>query len=111
MARFEDTDEFAGAEFVRVDMSGARFRKSDLERVWMRAVSLDGTVIEAVFLATEADHAARKMHLTAEQAGLLARQARAKAVLPFHFSPRYMGREDELRAELEQARGAGASGA
>ena len=71
----------------------------------------DLLVIEAVFLATEADHAARKMHLTAEQAGLLARQARAKAVLPFHFSPRYMGREDELRAELEQARGAGASGA
>jgi hypothetical protein len=28
-------------------------------------------------------------------------------VLPFHFSPRYMGREDELRAELESARAAG----
>jgi ribonuclease Z len=77
-------------------------------RVTRFAADADLLVIEAVFLATESEHAARKMHLTAAQAGALARAARAKAVLPFHFSPRYMGREEELRAELESARAPGA---
>ncbi|HSN40526.1 MAG TPA: hypothetical protein VLT92_10045 [Burkholderiales bacterium] len=33
-----------------------------------------------------------------------ARMARARLVIPFHFSPRYMGCEAELREELEAAR-------
>jgi len=32
--------------------------------------------------------------------------ARARAVVPFHFSPRYADRENDLRNELEAARGA-----
>lgn len=60
--------------------------------------------IETAFLAQEADHAARKLHLTAQQAGHIARAAGAKFVIPFHFSPRYAGREAELRAEVETAR-------
>jgi ribonuclease Z len=80
------------------------YHAENAARIARFAADADLLVIEAVFLATEADHAARKMHLTAAQAGLLARAARAKAVLPFHFSPRYMGREEELRAELEAAR-------
>jgi ribonuclease Z len=87
------------------------YHEANAVRVARFAADADLLVIEAVFLATESDHAARKMHLTAAQAGALARAARAKAVLPFHFSPRYLGREDELRAELEAARGAGAAGA
>ena len=83
------------------------YHEENAARVARFAADADLLVIEAVFLATEADHAARKMHLTAAQAGLLSRAARAKAVVPFHFSPRYMGREDELHAELERARGAG----
>ena len=50
MARFTDTDEFAGAEFVHVDMSRARFVNSTMENAWLRAVYLDGAVIEAMFL-------------------------------------------------------------
>lgn len=50
MARFTDTTEFAGAEFVRVDMSGTRWVDSTLENAWLRAVDLNGAVIEAVFL-------------------------------------------------------------
>ena len=50
MARFADTDEFAGAEFVRVDLSEARIRNSTMEKAWLRAVFLDGAVIEGVFL-------------------------------------------------------------
>jgi ribonuclease Z len=83
------------------------YHEENAARIARFAADADLLVIEAVFLAAEGEHAARKMHLTAEQAGRLARAARAKAVLPFHFSPRYMGREDELRAELESARAAG----
>jgi ribonuclease Z len=83
------------------------YHEENAARIARFAADADLLVIEAVFLAAEGEHAARKMHLTAEQAGWLARAARAKAVLPFHFSPRYMGREDELRAELESARAAG----
>ena len=45
----------------------------------------------------------RKNHLTAAQAGRIARLARAKAVRPFHFSPRYEGREAELVDEVRVA--------
>ena len=75
-------------------------------RIARLAADADLLFIESVFLSSEAQHAARKLHLTAEQAGRIARAARAKAVIPFHFSPRYLGRETELRAELERARGA-----
>ena len=78
-----------------------------LGRITLRlAADADLLFIECVFLSSEADHAARKFHLTAAQAGRIARAARAKAVIPFHFSPRYLGREAELRAELERARAA-----
>lgn len=61
--------------------------------------------IESVFLEEDAAHAARKHHLTAHQAGAIARAAGARMVIPFHFSPRYSGRIDELRRELATAWG------
>ena len=73
-------------------------------RIAALAAAADLLFIECVFLDEDAGHAARKFHLTARQAGLLARAACAKQVVPFHFSPRYTGREAELRAELERAR-------
>jgi ribonuclease Z len=57
--------------------------------------------IEAVFLDADGAHAQRKQHLTARQAGRLARLSGAHDVIPFHFSPRYTGREAELVAELQ----------
>lgn len=59
--------------------------------------------IEAVFLHEDLDHAERKAHLTAHQSGAIARAARAKIAVPFHFSPRYLGRDDELRREFESS--------
>ena len=64
---------------------------------------VDVLFIESVFLDEDAEHGARKNHLTAGQAGRIARLAHAKSVQPFHFSPRYEGRESELVAELERA--------
>jgi ribonuclease Z len=72
-------------------------------RIAALAADADQLFIESVFLDEDADHAARKFHLTARQAGTIARAARAKLVTAFHFSPRYIGRETELRAELDAA--------
>ncbi len=64
---------------------------------------VDVLFIECVFLDEDAAHAARKNHLTAGQAGRIAHAARARTVQPFHFSPRYEGREPELLAEMKAA--------
>lgn len=63
----------------------------------------DVLFIESVFLDEDAAHGARKNHLTAGQAGRIARAARARSVQPFHFSPRYEGREAELVAQVRSA--------
>ena len=59
--------------------------------------------MEATFLHTEAATAKKKCHLTARQAGWLAREARVKELVPIHFSPRYADREQSLREEARTA--------
>jgi len=73
-------------------------------RITALAEGADLLFIECVFLEEDADRAARTCHLTARQAGTLARSARARRAVPFHFSPRYTGREQVLRGEFEAAR-------
>lgn len=82
----------------------------NLRRIVELARGADVLLIESVFLDEDAAHAARKFHLTARQAGDIARAAAAGQVIPFHFSPRYAGREAELRWELDQAFRGGQSG-
>lgn len=64
---------------------------------------VDVLFIESVFLHEHVEHAQRKNHLTARQAGSIARQIGARAVASFHFSPRYEGRGAELQTELAAA--------
>jgi ribonuclease Z len=63
----------------------------------------DVAFIEAVFLEQDREHAERKAHLTAAQAGAIARAAGVKAAVPFHFSTRYFPEEQPLRDEFELA--------
>jgi ribonuclease Z len=69
--------------------------------VFLRGADL--LFIEAVFLDADRIHAEHKAHLTARAAGEIARAAEVKAAVPFHFSPRYLGREQELRQEFAHA--------
>lgn len=90
------------------DMS---YQKENAERIAALAQDAELLFIECVFLDEDADRAARTCHLTARQAGGLARAARARRAVPFHFSPRYTGREQELLDEFEAAhKGLAASG-
>ncbi len=59
--------------------------------------------IECAFMQEHSDIAAGRNHLTAHQAGSIAKAARAKQVIPIHFSPRYSDREQALRAEVNAA--------
>jgi len=63
----------------------------------------DPLYIETPFLDEDAAHAAAKYHLTAGQAGRLAREAGVKRLVPFHFSPRYLGQDARLRQEAQDA--------
>ena len=67
------------------------------------AKDADILFIEATFLHADAAIAAERGHLTALQAGTLARQAGAKRLATLHYSPRYQGRGEHLAREAELA--------
>jgi ribonuclease Z len=100
--------ELKGAlEFVRGQkvayVTDVAFHAANVDRIVALAQGADTLFIESVFLEADAGHATLKQHLTARQAGTIARLAAVRSVVPFHFSPRYAGREAALRAELEGA--------
>jgi ribonuclease Z len=59
--------------------------------------------IEAAFAEADTALAAARAHLTTTTAGRLAREAGVRRVEPFHFSPRYQGREEQMLAEVMAA--------
>ena len=80
-----------------------RYTEANVQALEELLAGVDLLFIECVFMQSDADHAARKNHLTAQQAGTIARRVGAHAVVPLHFSPRYEGRGAELVAELHAA--------
>lgn len=80
-------------------VTDARYDQGNLEKIANLADCSDILYIEAVFLDEDRLQAMKKHHLTARQAGEIGRMARAKAIVPFHFSPRYSGREEKLERE------------
>jgi len=80
-----------------------RYTEANVRTLAELFADADVLFIESVFLDEDSEHGVRKNHLTAAQAGRIARLARAKAVRPFHFSPRYEGREAELVDEVRVA--------
>jgi len=83
------------------------YHEENARRIAELAAGADVLFIETPFLEQDAARAASRFHLTARQAGLLARRAAVKTVIPFHFSPRYDDAGAALRSEMARAFGAG----
>jgi ribonuclease Z len=65
----------------------------------------DSLFIETAFTHEEEQRAAEKYHLTARQAGWLAREAGVRRLIPFHFSPKHTEEADRLVREAMEAFG------
>lgn len=85
-----------------VYVSDCRGTVSNLEKIISFAENADVLFCEAAFLDRDRDKATERGHLTAKQAGFVAREAQVKALRVFHFSPRYEGSQDKLYQEAEQ---------
>lgn len=81
------------------------YTPANVEKAVALARGADILFIESAFLDEDADLALRKMHLTARQAGEIARLAGVKRFRQFHFSPRYEGQAERLLAEAAEAAG------
>ena len=79
------------------------FNRANAARVVTLVDGADVFFCESLFLDQDRDEAAKRYHLTARQAGTLARMADVKRLQVFHFSPRYDGMADRLYAEAEAA--------
>jgi len=93
----------AGQNLVYVTDIG--FTPTNQQKVTELAAGADQFYCEAQFLDEDRDEARKRGHLTALQAGLLARQAQVKKLILFHFSPRYRGREQEILSEAGESFG------
>ncbi len=80
-----------------------RHTDANIETLAQLLADVDLLFIESMFLDQDQAHAQRKNHLTARQAGDIARRVGAKAIVPFHYSPRYARRSAELIAEARAA--------
>ncbi|MBW8065739.1 MAG: ribonuclease Z [Nitrospira sp.] len=79
------------------------YSEANIEQIVSLAQGADLFYCESTFLEADADKAEQRSHLTATQAGALARQARVKRFIPFHFSRRYESEPDRLQEEALRA--------
>ena len=84
-------------------ITDAIYHDGNIERMIAIAREADHLLIEACFLESDSLRAKDKYHLTAAQAGFLAREANVKRITLFHFSPKYQGNKDLLMKEAMQA--------
>jgi len=81
------------------------YHEDNARRIERLAKNADVLFIETPFLDQDVERATSRYHLTARQAGTLARRAGVKTVVPFHFSPRYDDHGEQLRREMAQVFG------
>jgi ribonuclease Z len=73
------------------------------EKVVQLAQKADHLFIEAAFMDSEKKTALEKYHLTAKEAGELAKKAEVRQFTLFHFSPRYNHRAEDIKREALEA--------
>ncbi|WHZ25108.1 MAG: Metal-dependent hydrolases of the beta-lactamase superfamily III [Nitrospira sp.] len=81
----------------------ARYDEENETKVVELARGADIFYCEAPYLDQDAEKARERYHLTARQAGLMARKAGVRELVVFHFSPRYTGLGHQIMAEAQRA--------
>ncbi len=79
------------------------FSPSNVEQILSLAQEADLFYCEAAFSQADEARARERYHLTASQAGTLARMAQVKRLIPFHFSQRYEREPNRLLEEAMEA--------
>jgi len=90
-----------GQKFAYI--ADAVYSSANQEKIIALALDADHLFIEAAFLEKDHQTAREKYHLTAHQAGTLARKARVRAMTIFHYSPRYYDQGHLLEQEARRA--------
>lgn len=78
------------------------FSRENSEKIARLMDGADVLFCESLLLDEDREEARKRYHLTARQAGTLARIAKVRQLRTFHFSPRYEGRAEELTKEAQQ---------
>lgn len=86
-------------------VTDARYCPENVARIVTLAKEADVLYCEAAYLGRDEPLAAERCHLTARQAGLIAREAGVRRLALFHFSPRYQGEGETFYREAREAFG------
>ena len=86
-------------------VTDAIYSPGNVERIVALAKAADVLYCEAAYLERDEPLAAERCHLTARQAGLIAREAGVRRLTLFHFSPRYQGETEAFYREAREAFG------
>ncbi|MFQ5532829.1 MAG: ribonuclease Z, partial [Candidatus Methylomirabilales bacterium] len=86
-------------------VTDALYSSENVARIVALAKGSDILYCEAAYLDRDESLAAERCHLTARQAGLIAREAGARRLALFHFSPRYHGDAEAFHREAREAFG------
>jgi ribonuclease Z len=81
----------------------ARYDEANEAKIVSLAEEADLFYCESPYLDRDAEKARERYHLTARQAGLMARKAHVRDLVVFHFSPRYTGQGEALEREAMEA--------
>lgn len=81
----------------------ARYDEDNEAKIVALAREADTLYCESPYLDGDAEKARDRYHLTARQAGIMARKAQVRDLVVFHFSPRYTGQGEVLEREAMEA--------
>jgi ribonuclease Z len=81
----------------------ARYDEANEAKIVALAKGSDLLYCEAPYLDVDAEKARDRYHLTARQAGIMARKAEVRDLIVFHFSPRYTGQGEMIEREAMEA--------
>lgn len=81
----------------------ARYDPENEAKIVALAQGADVFYCESPYVEADHEKARDRYHLTARQAGIMARKAQVRDLVVFHFSPRYTGQGDAIEQEALDA--------